>query len=66
MSDIADQGASDIIFLNEHPDIGNIDESNIDDDISSLKDMKLKNINRLILGHLNVNGLFGKFEGVKT
>ena len=66
MSDIALQGASDIIFLNKHPDIGNIDEINIDDDISSLKDMKLKNINRLISGHLNVNGLFGKFEGVKT
>ena len=31
-----------------------------------LKKLKIKNINRLIIGHLNINSVRGKFESLKT
>ena len=31
-----------------------------------LKNLKIKNINRLIIGHLNINSVRGKFESLKT
>ena len=32
---------------------------------SILRNLKLKNINRLVLGHLNINSLAGKFDQLK-
>ena len=31
-----------------------------------LKNLKLKNTNRLILGHLNINSILGKFDHLKN
>ena len=33
---------------------------------SILRNLKLKNINRLVLGHLNINSLAGKFDQLKA
>ena len=33
---------------------------------SILRNLKLKNINRLVLGHLNINSLAGKFDQLKN
>ena len=41
----------------------NVDPS---DTPSILKNLKLKNINRLVLGHLNINSLAGKFDQLKA
>ena len=38
------------------------------DDISTtdiLKNIKIKNVNRLVIGHLNINSIRGKFESLK-
>ena len=31
-----------------------------------LKNLKLKNTNRLVLGHLNINSIVGKFDHLKV
>lgn len=52
-------------MYNELPDVSINDENNLVDDISLLKEIKLKNVNRLVIGHLNINSLPGKFEPLK-
>ena len=41
-------------------EISNVNESLL------LKNLKLKNINRLILVHLNINSIAGKFDHLKV
>ena len=42
------------------------DKNDPSDAPSILRNLKLKNINRLVLGHLNINSLAGKFDQVKA
>ena len=42
------------------------DNNDPSDTLSILKNLKLKNINRLVLGHLNINSLAGKFDQLKA
>ena len=42
-----------------------IDDSFENDPRSSLKDLKLKNSKRLVIGHININSIRNKFEALK-
>ena len=42
------------------------DECSLSPDISALKEIKLKNVNRLVIGQLNLNGISGKLEPLKS
>ena len=42
------------------------DNNDPSDTLSILRNLKLKNINRLVLGHLNINSLAGKFDQLKA
>ena len=42
------------------------DNNDPGDTLSILRNLKLKNINRLVLGHLNINSLAGKFDQLKA
>ena len=42
------------------------DNNDPSDTPSILRNLKLKNINRLVLGHLNINSLAGKFDQLKA
>ena len=44
--------------------MGNLDEPC--DTLSILNKLKLKNVNRLVIGHLNINSLPGKFDQLKV
>ena len=41
-------------------------ETNEIDPSKILKNLKIKNINRLVIGHLNINSIASKFESLKT
>ena len=40
-------------------------DDHFDNPVTLLRDLKLKNINRLNLAHININSLRNKFEGLK-
>ena len=40
-------------------------EDDFDNPVTLLRDLKLKNVNRLNLAHININSLRNKFEGLK-
>ena len=42
------------------------DNNDPSDTLSILRNLKLKNINRLVLGHLNINSLAGKFDQLRA
>ena len=48
------------------PEISMIEESTLSPDISALKEIKSKNVNRLVTGQLNINGISGKLEPLKA
>ena len=48
------------IFDDETCNLGNLDTPSI------LSKLKLKNVNRLVIGHLNINPLSGKFDQLKV
>ena len=50
--------------MSEHAD--NLLEENEIDPAKFKKKLKIKNINHLVIGHLNINSLRGKFESLKT
>ena len=61
-------------ILNDIPQLDIIDniDDNFDNDSSEgvtpdilLKNLRLKNVDRLIIGHLNINSFRNKFEGIK-
>ena len=48
-------------------DVNELGDNNDPSDTPSiLRNLKLKNINRLVLGHLNINSLAGKFDQLKA
>ena len=42
------------------------DECSLSPDISALKEIKLKNVNRLVIGQLNLKGISRKLESRKS
>ena len=80
MSDIFSQGDNVVIQNNDFPlntsrnmeyvssssPLSNSNDTEIKDPQSSLKDIRINNINRLIIGQLNINSLRNKFEQLST
>ena len=49
-----------------NPNLRAVNEDEITDPISTLRDIKHNNINRLVFGQININGLSKKFEQLKN
>ena len=57
---------TDLPELNIEYDASNLSEANADDPYFTLKEIKSKNMDRLIIAHLNINFISQKFEALKT